>query len=527
MRNHHRPAPAQRGLRRAATAGCALPGGPRALTAVITVIAAITIVVAGGAAGAQDELPTGPAQEPAPGTGSDPDSGRGGVDFGDAVIIDENGVRWNVATETSPSAVDPEPATPPSEASTTQGTTGTGRLERIPASGSITESAPADAPPPSGGSRGPVDPVPMASSLVVIGTAAAAAVLALSIVALAVRRRRTGREVEPAVIEEPVAVERVLDLSALAFDGGYDGADDAGAYQEGGAAYAQYAAAANGEIPVLVAEADSTLDRLASMRAAFVNRADKELAQSGHGRSIAAKLEAAGSKTRPGEWVVLTALVAVAAFGLVTVVTNPLLAAAAAAIAVYGSWYRLARLQGKRRKRFSDDLPETLQLLAGSLRGGQSMMQAIQTVADEADEPTASEFQRIITEARLGRDLAVSFRDLSGRMDSKDFDWVVTAIEIHRTVGGDLASILDRVGNTIRARNRVLGQVKALSAEGRMSGLLLFMLPPGMLIAISMLNPAYMQQMLDEPAGQMMLALAAALLGIGGLWLKKLSEFVY
>jgi tight adherence protein B len=211
----------------------------------------------------------------------------------------------------------------------------------------------------------------------------------------------------------------------------------------------------------------------------------------------------------------------------VTFVAGLLLGIVAGAAAAAGSWFRLAHLEGKRQKTFSDDLPETLQLLAGSLRGGQSMLQAIQTVADEADEPTASEFQRLITEARLGRDLSVSFRDLSRRMDSKDFDWVVTAIEIHREVGGDLSSILDRVGNTIRARNRVLGQVKALSAEGRMSGLLLFMLPPGMLAAISMLNPEYLKEMTGEAAGQMMLAAAAVLLGIGGLWLKKLSKFVY
>ena len=112
-------------------------------------------------------------------------------------------------------------------------------------------------------------------------------------------------------------------------------------------------------------------------------------------------------------------------------------------------------------------------------------------------------------------------------MDSKDFDWVVTAIEIHREVGGDLSSILDRVGNTIRQRNRVLGQVKALSAEGKMSGLILFMLPPGMLAAISALNPEYLQEMIGDSAGQVLLAIATILLAIGGWWLKKLAKFVY
>jgi tight adherence protein B len=505
-----------------------------ARTTAALIVSAGALVVGGngftaGAAGAQEGLPSGPPSEENPGTGSVP----GGIDFGDAVTVDENGVRWNVDAETG-TAVDPAaPADPAVRDPAPEGTAGTGELERIPASGSITETVPAEAVDdvPAGAGE-PVESIDVDAgsgtpTFLIVGVVAAIAALVLG--ALVVLRRRGDGTDDLIRIEEPIVANATTDpeFSAATFDGGYDGASDAGAYQEGGAAYAQYAAAATGQIPDAAPESTSTRDRISTMRAAVVDRADKGLADSGRAKSIATKLEAAGSKTRPGEWLVMTVAIVIGAFCFVAFVAGIILGVVAGAVAGYGSWFRLAQLEGKRQKAFSDDLPETLQLLAGSLRGGQSMLQAIQTVADEADEPTASEFQRLITEARLGRDLAVSFRDLSRRMDSKDFDWVVTAIEIHREVGGDLSSILDRVGNTIRARNRVLGQVKALSAEGRMSGLLLFMLPPGMLAAISALNPEYLQEMIGETAGQIMLAVAAVLLGAGGLWLKKLSKFVY
>lgn len=505
--------------------------GRRTLAAIavsVTTIATFGIGFTAGPAGAQEDLPTGPPADETPATGSVP----GGIDFGDAVTVDENGVRWNVDAETGSAADPATPAQPVTGEDAPQGTAGTGNLERIPASGSISETAPAggsDETPV--GSREPADTIDVdagsgSSSFVLVGVVAMVAVLALAGVALL--RRRTSAD-DLVRVEEPIAANAGADpdFSAATFDGGYDGASDAGAYEVGGAAYAQYAAAATGETPDLTAETMSARDRITTMRAAVVDRADKGLADSGRAKVIAAKLEAAGSNTRPGEWLVITAALVVGAFCFVAFVAGIVFGVVAGAGAGYGSWFRLARLEGKRQKTFSDDLPETLQLIAGSLRGGQSMLQAIQTVADEADEPTSSEFQRLITEARLGRDLAVSFRDLSRRMNSKDFDWVVTAIEIHREVGGDLSSILDRVGDTIRARNRVLGQVKALSAEGRMSGLLLFMLPPGMLAAISALNPEYLQEMVGETAGQIMLVVAAILLGAGGLWLKKLSKFVY
>ncbi len=348
--------------------------------------------------------------------------------------------------------------------------------------------------------------------------------------ALALRHRSTLEE--PETIEEPLAA--VDDEPVAVATPAYRGADDAGAYEAGGAAYAQHTAETTEPPPNPVAPGGAVRDGvparvrgLAGMQSAVTELAEKAAVAAGKDRTIAKKLEAAGSQMRAGEWLAAAAGASLATAVGVFLTVGWVLGLALGVFVAFAFWFGLGRKADKRSARFAEQLPETLQLLAGSLRGGSSVIQGMQTVADEADSPTAEEFQRIITETRLGRDLGASFEDLAGRMGSQDFNWVVTAIEIHREVGGDLASILDRVGNTIRARNRVRGQVKALSAEGRVSGMILFILPPAMVGMIALLNRAYLDEMVTTSEGQIMLVVSAVLLLAGGAWLKRLSRFVY
>ena len=336
-----------------------------------------------------------------------------------------------------------------------------------------------------------------------------------------VRRHKT---VGPETVEEPF--DQAAEGIAPTFDEhAYAGVNDAGAYGEGGAAYEQHTADPMDTAPLVSDEARTSI--FTSLQTAVVSFADKAATEAGKDRIIAKKLEAAGSQLRPGEWLVMAVGGTLAALLFIGFVFGWVLAVAASALTAVGFWWALSFRAERRGARFASQLPETLQLLAGSLRGGSSLIQALQTVADEADSPTAEEFQRIITEARLGRDLGLSFLDLSKRVENQDFNWVVTAIEIHREVGGDLAGVLDRVGGTIRARNRVRGQVKSLSAEGRISGLILFMLPPAMVGVISIVNRDYLDELANTSEGQMMLVVSGVLLLAGGAWLKRLSRFVF
>ncbi len=478
------------------------------------------------------------------------DTGFGGLDFGDSVVIQEDGsVIWNEAAETEEADL---PATAgandptATDGAEVEGIEGTGTLG-TPAPGADNTTDP-QAPAADGETpateRDPLDASDAAgagNNIALMAAMGAAGIFVLAAGLFYLRSR--GRNQDDLVIIEDVLdgldeMESPGDQAAP-HDGvwvaeqepAYAGAEDAGAYNPGGAAYAQYSAAADPTIDTEAMAASAaqaaTQSRFDQLRTQVVDFADKGIADAGHARLMAAKLEAAGSSMRPGEFLVLAVAGTLAALAGATFLLGILLGVFAG-ILVAGAFYMSLDFKtGKRQRAFADDLPETLGLIAGSLRGGLSMMQAIQTVADEADEPTSGEFQRLVTESRLGRDLALSFRDLSQRMDSKDFEWVVTAIEIHREVGGDLASILDRVGKTIRERNRVRGQVKALSAEGRVSGLILFLLPIVMTGLISMMNPEYLNEMLNETEGQIMMIGAGCLLIVGGVWLKRLARFVY
>jgi tight adherence protein B len=242
---------------------------------------------------------------------------------------------------------------------------------------------------------------------------------------------------------------------------------------------------------------------------------------------MAAALEQAGLGIRAPEFVVLS-LAAAAAIGAgVLAVLGPLAALMFLLLSPLGARFLLRFLASRRRAKFSDQLDETLQLLAGGLRAGHSLLRAIDAVAGEAEAPTTEEFSRIINETRLGRDLGEALDDAALRMRSDDFSWVAQAIAIHREVGGNLANVLDQVGQTIRERSQIRGQVKALSAEGKISALVLMLLPVVITLALMVMSPGYMDRMVQTPLGLMMVGAAAVLLTAGGLWLRKVVQFKF
>jgi tight adherence protein B len=176
----------------------------------------------------------------------------------------------------------------------------------------------------------------------------------------------------------------------------------------------------------------------------------------------------------------------------------------------------------RRQAAFADQLDDSLQLMASSLRAGHSLLRAMDSVAHEAEAPTGEEFARIVNETRVGRDLGDALDELAARMGSDDFSWIAQAIAIHREVGGNLAEVLDAVGNTIRERNAIRRQVKALSAEGKLSAIVLMALPFGIAGFIALTNRPYLEHFTRNAIGWAMLAVAVFLLVAGGLWLKKM-----
>ena len=142
-------------------------------------------------------------------------------------------------------------------------------------------------------------------------------------------------------------------------------------------------------------------------------------------------------------------------------------------------------------------------------------------MSTEAEEPTSEEFARIINETRVGRELGDALDEAAPRMSSEDFVWVTQAIAINREVGGNLAEVLDGVSDTIRERNQIRRQVKALAAEGKLSAFVLMALPFGIVGFLVITNPDYMVSVHRASSATALLAVGVVLLVVGGLWLRK------
>ncbi|UMG92059.1 type II secretion system F family protein [Nocardioides sp. TF02-7] len=180
-------------------------------------------------------------------------------------------------------------------------------------------------------------------------------------------------------------------------------------------------------------------------------------------------------------------------------------------------WFKANR----RRNAFDAALPDTLQLIAGSLSAGLSLPQAVDTITREGQEPIAGEFKRVLMENRIGMTLEDSFEGVAERFGSKDFAWVVMAIRIQRQVGGNLAELLTTVAGTMRERAYLRRQVNALAAEGKLSAVILTALPPGFLVFQLLTNRDFVMPLFNEPLGLLMLVGGFLWLGVGAFWMSR------
>jgi tight adherence protein B len=240
---------------------------------------------------------------------------------------------------------------------------------------------------------------------------------------------------------------------------------------------------------------------------------------------IETALEQANIPMRPGEAIIAAILLAMLTFVLLTAVTQSAIwgVIAGALVLVFALLF-VNNVAARHRKRFETQLPDTLNLLATSLRAGYSLLQAVEAVGEEASEPTRREFGRAMAEIRLGRQMDDALSDIAVRMASTDFEWAVLAIEIQREVGGNLAEVLQTTAETMVQRNRLRREMKALTAEGRISAIVLSLLPVGLFIFISLANPGYMEPLLTSTIGLAVLAGGIVFIGIGIFWMQKIVK---
>jgi tight adherence protein B len=238
------------------------------------------------------------------------------------------------------------------------------------------------------------------------------------------------------------------------------------------------------------------------------------------GRGLAGRLELAGIRTKASDVVVLTLAASLAAGALVMLVAGPAIGLVMAVIIPVVGWFILGFLVGRRKHAFADQLDQTLQMMAASLRAGYSLLQSLQAISSEADSPTKEEFSRVINETRIGRPLNESLIEVANRMSSEDFNWVSQAIAINREVGGNLADVLDGVARTIRDRSQLQRQVASLASEGKLSAIILMALPFGVTAFLTIGNPGYLNVLFTSTIGWGIVITAIIMLTIGGIWLR-------
>lgn len=244
-------------------------------------------------------------------------------------------------------------------------------------------------------------------------------------------------------------------------------------------------------------------------------------------RELTVALDLAGIRMRPQDFAVLVAVGAVVMIALGIVLGRGLLALPMGASAVVFAAALVRSRVAKRRKAFAAELDSTLQLMSSSLRAGQSMMQALASTAKESEETTASELSRVVNETRVGRPVIEALEESADRMQSEDFRWATQAIAINREVGGSLADVLDGVSATIRERGLIRRQVASLSAEGRLSAVILMLLPVVVAGFLMLTNPTYLLPFVEHPIGPFLIGACVVLFAIGGVWMKKTVEIEF
>lgn len=257
-----------------------------------------------------------------------------------------------------------------------------------------------------------------------------------------------------------------------------------------------------------------------------VGLTEQMLRSGGWEAGLAERLDLAGIRMKPAEWTLLRVCAGVVLIALVTLLGMPFLVSIVlGALVTWAVTWAVVRIRiSRRRAAFADQLPDVLQLIAGSLKSGFSLAQALDTVVRDNTQPAAGEISRALAETRIGSALEPALERVAARMASEDLRWIVMAIRIQREVGGNLAEVLLTTVTTMRERAQVRRQVRALSAEGRLSAYILIALPIAIGTFFVVTKPEYMAPLYTTAVGWLMLASSVLLMAVGAFWMSRLVK---
>jgi tight adherence protein B len=258
-----------------------------------------------------------------------------------------------------------------------------------------------------------------------------------------------------------------------------------------------------------------------SLLAAGVDRA---IAGRGFADRIAAHLARADVKLTSGEYVILnfTSILGFFLIGYLLFHKNLFLGIAAGVAGFYAPSIYLKIQQRRRLNAFNNQLGDTINLLANSLRSGYSLLQSMETVSRELPAPISVEFARVVREIGLGLSNEQAMNNMLRRIQSDDLDLMLTAVNVQHEVGGNLAEILEIIGYTIRERVRIKGEIRVLTAQGMISGYVISFLPVALSLILYLMNPDYMGAMFQELCGWIMVGVAVTGIVTGFIAVQKI-----
>lgn len=260
------------------------------------------------------------------------------------------------------------------------------------------------------------------------------------------------------------------------------------------------------------------LDRLTDGLGVLMGRSERT-------GKLAEDLAKADLKLKPSEWVLGVAGVGVALGFLIALrFANPVLFVIGPVAAYFGSGFALRFKQHRRIRAFDKQLGDTIILLSNALKAGYSFAQAIATVSKTASPPIGDEFARATREMALGISVDDALNHMVKRNESEDFDLMVTAVQIHRVVGGNLAEILDTIAYTIRERVRIKGEIRTLTAQARASGWIITILPIALAGILSLISPDYFNPMFHQTLGIIMLLIGGFSMAVGFAAIQKIVK---
>ena len=236
------------------------------------------------------------------------------------------------------------------------------------------------------------------------------------------------------------------------------------------------------------------------------------------------RLEQGGLDWSPETFLLITLGCAAAFFVATFLLADGLVAAVVAAVALFLPWLYVSRKRAKRAAAFEAAFPESLDLLTRALKAGQAFAAGIQVIAEEAEEPVRSEFRQVHEEVRFGFPVNESLEALADRVDLVDVRLFVTAILIQRESGGNLAEKLQNLSEVIRARFKFRRQVRVHSAHGRMTATVVGLAPFVIGVGMYALNPDYIQPLLVEPMGQLMLLIGGVMMVVGFVTIRRMAD---